>query len=150
EEALPRRRVEEEARHRDRGAAAARDRRRRFETPRYRPEPRAGAIVGRCLELELRDARDRGERLAAEAEAPDADEVGGVADLGGGVPLEREARVVGLHAAAVIGDTDAREAAVIDRDLDARGAGVERVLDELLHDAGGALDDLPRRDLVDD
>ena len=41
-------------------------------------------------------------------------------------------------------------AALLDRDVHGGGARVERVLDQLLHHGGRALDHFPRRDLVGD
>ena len=55
---------------------------------------------------------------------------------------------VRVHAHAVVGHADARDAAVVDLHADARRLGVERVLDELLHDARRPLDDLARGNLV--
>ena len=77
-----------------------------------------------------------------------ADEVVGAGDLAGRVPLEAEPRVVGRHADAVVLDAHEPLAAVLDRDRDARRLGVDGVLDQLLDDRGGALDDLAGGDLV--
>ena len=60
----------------------------------------------------------------------------------------REAGVVAVHAGAVVGDADEVDAALFEVDTDAARAGVEGVLDQLLDDAGGALDDLSGGDLV--
>ena len=65
------------------------------------------------------------------------------------MPLDREPRVLGRHPAAVVADEQALDAAAVDLDLDPRGAGVERVLDELLDDRGRPLDDLAGGDPVD-
>ncbi len=62
--------------------------------------------------------------------------------------LERERRVARVHPRAVVADADQRDAAPFDLDLDARRAGVDGVLDELLDDARRSLDDLARGDLV--
>ncbi len=53
-----------------------------------------------------------------------------------------------VHAGAVVGDAGELDAAGLDVDADAAGAGVERVFQQLFHDARGALDDFPRGDLV--
>jgi hypothetical protein len=66
------------------------------------------------------------------------------------VTLEGEEGVVAHHAAAVVGDTDEATAAGFDIDADAGGAGVEGVLQQLLDDGGGAVDDLAGGDLVGD
>ena len=51
---------------------------------------------------------------------------------------------------AVVGDLDAIDAAAVECDGDAGRAGVERVLHQLLHRRGGALDHLAGGDAVDD
>ena len=55
-----------------------------------------------------------------------------------------------LDSGAVIDNADQRETALADLDGDLRGAGVERIFDQLFDDGGGALDDLPRGDAVHD
>ena len=59
-------------------------------------------------------------------------------------------QVVGRHPHAVVGDPDQVLAPPLDRQVDPRGPGVDRVLEQLLDDARRPLDDLARRDLVDD
>ena len=54
------------------------------------------------------------------------------------------------HALAVVGDANEPPAAAVGENVDAAGAGVERVLDQLLHDARRALDHLAGGDAVDD
>ena len=74
--------------------------------PRVPPAARTTwcrAVGRRGLEIERGHRGDRRQRLAAEAEAAHAHEIAGRADLGRGVALEREQRVVALHAAAVVG-----------------------------------------------
>ena len=65
------------------------------------------------------------------------------------VPLERQAAVVRTHPEPVVGHRDQLASRTPQRDLDAARAGVEAVLDQLLHDRGRALDNLPGGDLVD-
>lgn len=62
---------------------------------------------------------------------------------------DRELQIIARHAEAVVNDTDQRLAAAGGRHLDATRAGVDGVLDQLLHDARRPLDDLTRRDAVD-
>jgi hypothetical protein len=62
--------------------------------------------------------------------------------------FEGEQSVVADHAAAVVGDANEAAAASLDFDADACGAGIEGVLQELLDDGGGAVDDLAGGDLV--
>ena len=74
----------------------------------------------------------------------------GVAQLGGGVALQGQQGVVRVHAGAVVGDPDQREAALLDVDGDGSSPGVEGVLAELLDHRGRPLDHLAGRDLVDE
>ena len=60
------------------------------------------------------------------------------------------ARSLAGHAGAVVADADQPAAAAVGDDLDARRAGVERVLDEFLDHARRTLHHLARRDAVDD
>jgi hypothetical protein len=143
--------VEEEVPHLDGGAALPR----RVLDPRGRAalgqDARAAPVLpGRGLEPEAGDRRDGRQGLSPKAHGRDGDEPGGVPELGGGVALEREERVLLGHAAAVVAHPDQREPALLDVDLDLPRARVERVLDELLHDGRGPLDDLAGGDLVDE
>ena len=69
-------------------------------------------------------------------------------NLGGRVPFERHARVGLRHPFAIVDDLHQRLAGIFDIDLDMRGARVNRILDQLFHHRGGALDDLASRNLV--
>src|SRR5262249_24373958 len=98
---------------------------------------------------EPRHRPDRGQRLAAAAERADVHEI--VARrLGGGVALHRQREARARHAGAVVRGAHRPAAAAVGDDLDARGAGGERVFYELVHRARRALARLPRRDAVDD
>ena len=70
------------------------------------------------------------------------------AELRGRVAVEREHHVVAVHPGAVVVDRDPSLAAGVERDRDARGAGVERVLDQLLDHRRRTLDDLAGGDLA--
>ena len=59
-------------------------------------------------------------------------------------------RSSGDHPDAVIGHPDQVLAAPLDRQVDPRRLGVDRVLEQLLDHARRPLDDLTRRDLIDD
>ena len=98
---------------------------------------------------ETRDRADRGQGLAAKAERADIEQVV-VRQLRGGVALDREREIVARHAGAVIADADQPAAAAVGQNLDARRAGIERVLDQFLHDACRPLHHLARGDAVDD
>jgi hypothetical protein len=110
----------------------------------------ASASGGRDCKSTLGDAADGGQRLAAEAEGADLEQVVGIAQFARGVVAERQRQVVGVDAAAVIDDADQVGTALLDIDIDARAAGVNGVLQQFLDDAGRPFDDLARGDLVDD
>ena len=76
----------------------------------------------------MRDGCDGGEGLAAEAFGADVEQVVGLAQLGGGVPLEAEPCVVERHALAVVDDLDEGAPGVLDHELDLGGARVDGVL----------------------
>jgi len=108
---------------------------------------RLGGVPRR--QRQLRHRADRRQRLAAEPEGADVEEIV-VVEFGGGVALHRQHQVVAAHAAAVVGHRDAPPTAALGDHVDAGGTGVESVLHQLLHDAGGTLDDLAGGDAVDD
>src|SRR5262245_54374148 len=64
--------------------------------------------------------------------------------------LDRKRKVGARHAGAVVGDADQPPPAAVGHHLDARRAGVERVLDEPLDHARRPLYHLARGDAVDD
>ena len=64
--------------------------------------------------------------------------------------LDRQRQVGAGHALAVVGHANEPPAAAVGEHVDARGAGIERVLDELLDHACRALDHLAGGDAVDD
>ena len=71
-------------------------------------------------------------------------------DFRGGVALEGQHGVVAHHAAAVVGDLDQLLPARLDLDADARGTGVQRVLQQFLHHRRGTLHHFAGGDLVGD
>ena len=81
------------------------------------------------------NAVDGGEGLTAEAEGLDADEVAGIPDLRRGMADEGVAHVLLCDAAAVIRHADHRDTTVADLDRYRGAAGIDGVLEELLHDA---------------
>ena len=101
-------------------------------------------------DLEARHRRDRRQRFAAEPERGDGAEIVGAGDLAGGVARQRERQLGGGNSAAVVAHAREPHAARFDLDFDALRAGVEAVLDQLLDDGCGALDDLAGRDLIDE
>ena len=101
-------------------------------------------------EGEAAHAGDARQRLAAKAHRGDSEEVLGVPHLAGGVAFEAEQRVVAAHAKSIVRHADKAAPAREDFHREMRGLGVEGVLDELLHDAGRALDHLAGGDLIGD
>ena len=145
-----RRGVEEEIGDGDAWFRGAGRRRRRggFCRRRFRCGCRARVFAGRGSKRDAGDGGDRRQRLAAKAERGNGEQIVGGAQLGGGVALEGEQRVVAIHAVAVVGDADELAAAGFDLDADAAGAGVERVFEQLLDDGGGTIHHLAGGDLV--
>ena len=96
-----------------------------------------------------RHRTDRWQRLAAKSKRCNRLEILERGDLAGGVALHGERQLVGLDADAIVAHPHQAEAALLDVDLDAPRAGIERVLDQLLDDGGRPLDDLAGGDLID-
>ena len=92
-----------------------------------------GRVVG-GNEQKPRYRGNRRQRFAAEAEGTDVVEVRGVADLGRGVALESEQRIVRVHSAAVIRHPDQAAPPGGKLDFDPLRAGVEAVLHQLFDD----------------
>ena len=111
---------------------------------------RAGRRARRARhDRQARHGADGGQRLAAEAEGGDGEQVA-VRQLRGGVALDGEVEIGRRHAAAVVDDADQPAAAALDRHRNAAGAGIDGVLDEFLDGGGGPLDHLARGDAVDE
>ena len=64
--------------------------------------------------------------------------------------LDRQDQLFRGHAAAIVGDRDQPLAAVPQGDVDARGAGVNRVLDQFLDRRRRPLDDFAGGNAVDE
>jgi hypothetical protein len=69
-------------------------------------------------------------------------------DFTRGVAREGAYGIVRVHAFTVVGDGDEADAGIFQLDAHVAGAGVERVLDQLLDHRGRPLHHLARRDLV--
>ena len=82
------------------------------------------------------DRPDRGQGLAAEPEEADIHQIV-VGELRCGMALDRQCQILGAHADPVIGHADEGLATASEGDVDLGGAGVDGVLDKLLHHAGG-------------
>jgi len=117
-------------------------------TVHFQPEGGVGAtLAGRQRHPGHR--RHRRQCFAAEAHAGHVLEVVETADLAGGVRGHGKLEFVVGDPAAVIAHADKLGATLLDVDLDAQGAGVKAVLDQLLDHRRGALDDFAGGDLVD-
>ena len=134
------------------------------------PDPRAGRKRGRplprplamidldspavgaahaALQRQPRHAGDRGQRLAAEAEAGDpVDRV--VRQLRRRMPLQREAHLVRAHPGTVVGDLDQLEPAGVKPHRDLFAPGIERVFHKFFERACRTLDHLARGDAIDE
>ena len=99
-------------------------------------------------ELHLGHGGYRRQSLTAKAHRADGFKPVLVMELRGGVAQERDARVLGRHAAAVVRDADERRAAALYFDGDGLRPGVKGVFHQLLDDGGGTLDDLARGDHI--
>jgi hypothetical protein len=109
----------------------------------------ADGIAGPAgAEVHPRHRRDGGEGFAAEPFREEGEQVVGVAELRGGVALEAADRVRRGHAGTGVDYVDQGAAGIREVDVDACGTGIDRILDEFLDDAGGALDHFAGGDLV--
>ena len=110
------------------------------------PGVRLGGVPRR--DRQPRHGADRRQRLAAEPERADRDQIV-IGKLRGGMALDRKHQVGARHALAVIGHADETAAAAVGEHVDAARAGVERIFHKFLDDARRALDDLARGNAVD-
>ena len=109
-----------------------------------------GSSMRARLQQQARDGRDRRQRLAAEAERRDREQILDVAQLAGGVALEGEQGIVAQHAAAIVDDADQAPPAGFHFHAHFRRARVERVLKQFLDDGSGPLDHFAGGDFVGD
>src|SRR5690606_2971348 len=94
-------------------------------------EPRAMRLRRRPrAEREAADRGDRRQRLAAESERGDFLEGVERGDLAGRVAGDRQRQFLGRQATAVVADADQADAAFLEVDVDAGGAGVQGILDQ--------------------
>ena len=101
---------------------------------------RAGlALGGLGLEFHVGDGGDGGQCLTTEALGGDVKQVVGTPQLGGGVPLEAEPRILERHSLAVVDNLYQSPAGILDDELDVGGTGIDSVFQEFLDDRGRAL-----------
>ena len=108
------------------------------------------SVGGACRRFQRHagDGGDGRQRLAAEAEGRDGEQVVSGAQLGGGVALEGQQGIVAVHAVAVVCDADQPPSAGLDLDADAVGARVQGVLQQFLHHGCRPVHHLACGDLV--
>ena len=68
----------------------------------------------------------------------------------GAVPLDRQDQLFRGHATAIVRDRDQMLAAFLHAHIDARGSGIDRVLDQFLDRRRRPLDDFARGNAVDE
>ena len=90
---------------------------------------------------------NRGQRLSAEAQCPDIDQIV-IEEFRGCMALDCESKLVLFHPLAVVADADEAPPAVTEGDINLSRAGIDRVLNQFLDDARGALDHLASGDAV--
>ncbi len=98
--------------------------------------------------LNMTHSGDGGQRLAAKAHRSDGLEPLFVVQLARRVPREGQPRVLGAHAAAVVGYFYICRAAAFKLDRQLFGSRVKGVFHELLYDRRGPLDDLAGGDHI--
>ncbi len=139
---------EEEVAHLDdRAAIAGRRPHRRCDTALDRDLRAIARFHGRT-DGEPGDRTDRRQCFAAKAERADVENV--IAELAGAVARDGERQFVGGHAASIVDHPQQRQSAAGRRDLDARRAGVDGILDQFLDHGGRPLHDFAGGDSVDD
>ena len=112
-------------------------------------ERRADVRAARAREdIDPRHGGDGGECLATEAQRPDRLEVIRRAELARCVAQEGRRQLLRRNAAAVVGDAQVGQAAVLHLEHDGRSTGVDGVFEQLLGDARRALDHLARGDQI--
>ena len=107
-----------------------------------------GETAGARPEREMRDRGNRRQRLTAESERRNRRQVRRHSNLARGVPFQRQPRIAGIHALAVVFDANQPLPAELRGNDDAARAGIEAVLDQFLDDRCRAFHYLAGRDLI--
>jgi len=92
---------------------------------------------------------DAMQRLTPEPQRGAGVQISQALDFAGGMVPERQLHLILGNTRAVVGYPDEVDAAAADLDLNLRGAGVQRVLDQFLHHGGWPLHHLSGGDLGD-
>ena len=112
-------------------------------------QPRAEFRIGGFRhQIDSGNGRDRRQRLAAKAEGVDRLQVARLAELAGRVAQKGGGRVLGAHAAAVVGHPQKGHAAVLYFHGNIFRPRVNGVFDQLLCRACGTIHDLARCDQI--
>jgi hypothetical protein len=98
---------------------------------------------------QMRDRGDRRQRLAAKPERGDCLQIFQASDLAGGVARQRKRQFFPGDALAVVGDTDAADAALDQLHGDIPCAGIEAVFQQFFQGRCRALDHLSSGNLAD-
>ena len=107
-------------------------------------------IGGAGDEAEVGHRRDARQRLAPKPESAHMLEITRGLDLRGCMPLDGELHVLRCDAVPIVDDVDAHQTATLERHVDPRGARVDGVLEQLLHDVARPLDHLASGDFLGD
>jgi hypothetical protein len=142
------RRIEEERSNGDSGAGLPRQRRNALQTAAHDEELGSFALPIVGTQGQSRDRCDSGEGFAPESEGGHAHEIGGGANLAGGVAVECEDCILATHPAAVVADLDSDLSAIFQLHPDMASPRIEGILDQLLDHRSGPLDHLAGGDLV--
>jgi hypothetical protein len=147
QELAPGRRGEEELAHLDGGAGAAR---RRLQLAAARVQPRRVCGFGHPAgDRQVRDRRDRCQRLTTKTHRRHRLELGQRGDLARRMPTQGQRQLVGRHAGAVVLDHGGPHTAAEQPHDDLPRTGIQRVVEQLAHHRGRTLDDLAGGDLAD-
>ncbi len=150
QEFAPRRHVVEQLAHFHRGARCMRARGHLADLPTFDLQCRTVLIMGTARgQGETADRSDRRQRFATETQRGHRFQFVQVGDLAGGVPRNRQRQLLCGNAAAVVADADQAHTAFFQLDIDAAGAGIDRVLNQLLDHRCGSFDHFTGGNLVD-
>ena len=146
----PRRDVEKEVAHDDGRPLRAADLAHGHPLPALDIQARARFLfLGSRGHLHASDGGNGWQRLAAEAERAYIIQLRRIRQFGGGVVLKGEADLPRRDAAAVVCDAQVADAAVADLHRHRCGAGVQRILHQLLDHGRGPFHDLAGGDAPD-
>ncbi|MNI23721.1 hypothetical protein D3C73_773170 [compost metagenome] len=105
-------------------------------------------IAGAGSQGQARHGADRRQCFTTKAQAHDLFKVFQIADLAGGVSRQGQRQVIGRNAAAIVAHPQQLDAAQLHIDVDALGAGVEAVFQQLLDHRSRAFNHLTGSNLV--